>query len=87
MRFVGVVYFCLTFDRGGVERRLYSQTRVVNAQDKDPSQLHRNPHLAPERWNFGIEDAMKRLFQIGRHDNKTFDSLLQVDKGRFDDSQ
>ena len=36
-------------------------------------------YLSPERRNFGVEDTIECFFQIGGHDNQTFDSLLQVD--------
>ena len=52
----------------------------------DIARTYNNPYLSPERRNSGIEDTIKCLFQIWRHNNKTFDSLLQVDKRRFDDS-
>lgn len=45
------------------------------------------PYLSPQRGNLGIVDAVKCLFQIRGHDHKTLDSLLQIDKRCFDDSQ
>lgn len=45
------------------------------------------PYLSPQRGNLGIVDAVKGLFQIRGHDHKTLDSLLQIDKRCFDDSQ